>query len=291
MDDEEKSRVELIAERDRALEALRRFQAEWRLGVGGNEQEVSRLEASNLGLSLANLRLQQTELIKSRFYANMNHELRTPLNSVIGFLEDAIGGLAGPLNAEQTRYLQHALGSAEHLLSVLNELLDITLLENGEIALKRDPVQLAPLVEATRVMLGPSIERKGQTLVVAAAPNVPPALGDGGKLLQVLLNLVSNANKYTSAGGRIEIFTAARVDWVRVEVRDNGIGIAPHDLPRLFEEFTPLAKNEFLERHGTGLGLAITKRLVELHGGSIDVASEPGRGSVFGFTLPAAPPD
>jgi protein-histidine pros-kinase len=263
MTDEAKSREDLIVERNR-------------------------LEADLIGLSDANRHLEEVDRLRSRFFANMNHELRTPLNSVIGFLEDALDGMAGPLNPEQKRYLGHALGSAEHLLSVINDVLDLAFLESGKALLRLQAVDLADLVDRALELMEPPFHKRGQVLQVRGLHGLPPVTADPQKLLQILLNLLSNANKYTREGGLIEIEAEARGDMLVVRVRDNGIGIHREDLPTLFDEFTPLAKSHLLPRPGTGLGLSITRRLVELHGGTIGVESTPGVGSTFEFTLPLA---
>ncbi|MDB5100205.1 MAG: multi-sensor hybrid histidine kinase [Cyanobacteria bacterium RYN_339] len=288
MTDEQKSRDRLIQERDAALVALRIAQQQWGLLTLDSEQEKHRLEQSLTGLSDANRHLSDVDRLRNQFFSHMNHELRTPLNSVIGFLEDTLEGLAGPLNPEQHRYLGHALGSAEHLLNVINEVLDLAFLESGKSLLTLQPAPISAVVEAAMAIMEPQMLKKGQILTVKQLDHFPPVLGDSAKLVQVMLNLLSNANKYTRDGGRIDVDAELDGGWLTVRVRDDGIGIRREDLPRLFEEFTPLAKSHLLPRPGTGLGLSITRRLVELHGGVIQVDSEPGQGSTFGFRVPLA---
>jgi signal transduction histidine kinase len=289
MTDELKSREELILERDQARDALRLAQRQWGVLTRDSEQELHRLEESVVGLNTTNRRLNELDRLRTQFLSNMSHELRTPLNSVIGFLEDALDGMAGPLNDEQKRYLGHALGSAEHLHDVINEVLELAFLESGKSLLKPQPVAIATVVDAAVAIMEPLILRRGQLLTVKDLRTCPEVQADPQKALQILLNLLSNANKYTRDGGRIDVSAVTEAGHVAVSVRDDGIGIRPEDVPKLFDEFTPLAKSHLLPRPGTGLGLSITRRLVELHGGTIAVESAPGAGSTFRFTLPLAP--
>jgi len=246
--DETKTREDLIRERDQAREALRHAQAQWSLVTRDSEQQLHQLEESVEGLSGANRHLHEVDRLRSRFFSNMNHELRTPLNSVIGFLEDAIDGLAGPLNGEQQRYLGHALNSAEHLLSVINDVLDVAFLESGKTLLRLQSVRLADVVARANDIMEPLLHQRGQLYTVAPLEDLPPVTADPAKLLQILLNLLSNANKYTRDGGRIGLDAERRGDFLAVRVRDDGIGIRQEDLPRLFDEFTQIGRASCRER-------------------------------------------
>jgi signal transduction histidine kinase len=285
-DQARRERDQARAERDSAYLLLKRAQEEW-----GNLTRDS--EMSHLELSASNQELQrqvdfqfEQDQHKTRFYANMNHELRTPLSSIIGFSEDALDGLAGDLKPEQRRYVANILNSARHLLAVITELLDLSKLQDAK--LKNEPrlTSLREIVAEAEAMMAPLMVRKGQILVVSDLSNLPPVMVDPDRVVQILLNLLSNAHKFTPRGGRVAISASVEGMFVRVAVQDNGVGIARSDLPYLFEEFTRVSKRGKLTPPGTGLGLAITKHLVELQGGSIEVDSEPHEGSTFTFTLP-----
>jgi signal transduction histidine kinase len=226
-----------------------------------------------------------------KFYANMSHELRTPLNSIIGFAEDAIDGLAGDLNPEQKRYVSNILGSGQHLLSVITEILDLARLRSGKQLMNPVDFPIKKVFYELDSMMNPLLLRKGQVLTLEDVRALPEVHADPDKVLQILLNLVSNAHKFTEREGHIRLRAAVEGDCLRVAVQDDGVGINPHDLPLLFEEFTDVAKKGKWHEQGTGLGLAITKTLVEAQGGTIAVESQPGRGSTFSFTLPLARPN
>jgi signal transduction histidine kinase len=199
--------------------------------------------------------------------------------------------MAGELNDEQKRYLGNILHSSTHLLRVIAELLDLARLESGKVALEPRVFRLDEVLTQIEAMMSPMMFKKGQTLRFTLPINLPALHTDPEKVLQILLNLVSNAHKYTPVGGHISVSAERRGAQVRVAVIDDGVGIPPEDLPRLFEEFTPVAKKGKPNPKGTGLGLAITKRLVEAMGGTLSVESTYGRGSTFAFTLQAAEPE
>ena len=223
---------------------------------------------------------------KSEFLANMSHELRTPLNAILGFSQVLQQKLFGELNAKQEEYVGDILSSGNHLLSLINDVLDLSKVEAGQIELEPAPFSLREAVEGGVVMVRERASKNRVALVTDIAPEVTLVHGDERRIRQVLFNLLSNAVKFTPAGGRIEV-RAAEVDGeIHVTVADTGPGIAAEDVERIFEEFqqTDVGAGK---REGTGLGLALSKRLVELHGGRIWVESELGAGSRFVFTLPA----
>ena len=223
---------------------------------------------------------------KSEFLANMSHELRTPLNAILGFSQVLQQKLFGELNAKQEEYVEDILSSGNHLLALINDVLDLSKVEAGQIELELAPFSLREAVEGGVVMVRERASKNRIALATEIAPEVPVVRGDERRVRQVLFNLLSNAVKFTPAGGRIEV-GAAEVDGeIHVAVADTGPGIAPEDAERIFEEFqqTDLGAGK---REGTGLGLALSRRLVELHGGRIWVESELGAGSRFVFTLPA----
>ena len=224
---------------------------------------------------------------KSEFLANMSHELRTPLNAIIGFSQVLRQRLFGEINEKQDEYLDDILSSGHHLLSLINDVLDLSKVEAGQVELEVAPFSLHRTLESGVVMVRERATGNRVQLSLEVAPDVDVVRGDERRLRQVVFNLLSNAVKFTPAGG-IVLVSAARVDGdVRVSVTDTGPGIAAGDQERIFEEFQQTGAGA-RQREGTGLGLALSKRLVELHGGRIWVESEPGRGSRFVFTLPHA---
>jgi signal transduction histidine kinase len=229
--------------------------------------------------------LESASRHKSEFLANMSHELRTPLNAILGFSQVLEKRLFGELNEKQGEYVEDIRSSGDHLLSLINDVLDLSKVEAGQIELEVAPFSLPEAVERGVVMLRERASKNGVALAAELEPEVQIVSGDERRIRQILFNLLSNAVKFTPAGGRIDV-TAARVDGeIQLAVTDTGPGIAPEDLDRIFEEFQ---QTQVGAKHheGTGLGLALSKRLVELHGGRIWVESEVGVGSRFVFTLP-----
>ena len=223
---------------------------------------------------------------KSEFLANMSHELRTPLNAILGFSQVLEKRLFGELNEKQGEYVEDIRSSGNHLLSLINDVLDLSKVEAGQIELEVAPFSLREAVERGIVMVRERASKNEVALAAEIAPEVQVVTADERRIRQVLFNLLSNAVKFTPAGGRIEV-SAARVDGqIHVAVADNGPGIAPEDRDRIFEEFQQTDAGA-QQHEGTGLGLALSKRLVELHGGRLWVESELGAGSRFVFTLPA----
>jgi signal transduction histidine kinase len=224
---------------------------------------------------------------KSEFLASMSHELRTPLNAIIGFSQVLREKLFGDVNVKQEEYLDDILSSGNHLLSLINDVLDLSKVEAGQLELEVAPFSLPDALERGVVMVRERAVENGVVLGLEIDPGVELAVGDERRTLQVIFNLLSNAVKFTPSGGRVDV-ESARVDGeIRVAVRDTGPGIAPADQERIFEEFqqTDLGLSQ---QEGTGLGLALSKRLIELHGGRLWVESTLGEGSAFFFTLPAA---
>jgi signal transduction histidine kinase len=222
---------------------------------------------------------------KSEFLANMSHELRTPLNAILGFSQVLQQKLFGELNAKQEEYVGDILSSGNHLLSLINDVLDLSKVEAGQIELELAQFSLREAVERGVVMVRERASMNRVALATDVAPEVQVVRGDERRIRQVLFNLLSNAVKFTPAGGRIEVRAAEVGGEIQVAVTDTGPGIPAEDVDRIFEEFqqTDVGAGK---REGTGLGLALSKRLVELHGGRIWVESELGTGSRFVFTLP-----
>jgi signal transduction histidine kinase len=223
---------------------------------------------------------------KSEFLANMSHELRTPLNAIVGFSQVLRQKLFGEVNDKQEEYLDDILSSADHLLSLINDILDLSKVEAGQVELELGLFSLREALERGIVMVRERAMKSGIALDLKLDPEVDLVEADERRIRQVVFNLLSNAVKYTPQGGRVDVSTALVDGEVRIAVRDTGLGIAAEDQERIFEEFQQAHGGNGERPEGTGLGLALSRRLVELHGGRIWVDSEPGQGSTFTFTIP-----
>ena len=221
---------------------------------------------------------------KSEFLANMSHELRTPLNAIIGFSQVLKEQMFGELNAKQLDYVDDVLSSGQHLLSLINDILDLAKVEAGRMELQRTTFELPAVLESALSLVRERATRQGVALATDIGPSVGLLDGDERKVKQILFNLLSNAVKFTPGGGRVTLRATVVEQEVEISVNDTGIGIKAEDQVRIFEEFYQVGPGKTQE--GTGLGLGLTRRLVELHGGRIGVESEPGRGSTFTVTLP-----
>src|SRR5712691_10114711 len=230
--------------------------------------------------------LERASKHKSEFIANMSHELRTPLNAIIGFSQVLQQRLFGEINEKQEEYLDDILSSGNHLLSLINDVLDLSKVEAGQVELEVAPFSLRDALERGVVMVRERAIENGVQLSLELAPDVDGVRGDERRFRQIVFNVLSNAVKFTPEGGSVAVATARVNGEVHVSVTDTGPGIAPGDQERIFEEFQQTDVG-VEQRDGTGLGLALSKRLVELHGGRIWVESEPGHGSRFVFTLPS----
>jgi signal transduction histidine kinase len=229
--------------------------------------------------------LESASRHKSEFLANMSHELRTPLNAIIGFSEVLAEKMFGEVNAKQAEYLQDILESGRHLLSLINDILDLSKIEAGHMELEPAEYDLSSVIENALILIRERASRRGIGLGSTIDERIGVILGDERKVKQVLLNLLSNALKFTPEGGRIAVGAGLRDGMIEVSVTDTGIGIAPADQEAVFEEFRQVGSAE-KRSEGTGLGLALSRKFVELHRGRIGVRSEMGRGSTFTFTLP-----
>jgi len=253
------------------------------------------LEERNVELRRANEELKKLDQLKSDFVSMVSHELRTPLSTVKEFTEILADQIAGPVTDQQTEYLHIIKGSTERLIRIINDLLDMTRMDTGQLLLNKSLVEPLVIVEEVVQSLRPLAQTKSITLAADVPPGLSAIFADEDKLAQILVNLISNAIKFTEAGGRIQVRAAEQPPTeMAFHVSDTGAGIDAKDLPKLFEKFQQLRHP--IERgrsgsKGTGLGLAISKRLVELHGGRIGVTSELGKGSTFSFTLPKGDAD
>jgi len=225
---------------------------------------------------------------KSDFLANMSHELRTPLNAIIGFSQVLREGMVGDVNAKQREYLDDILSSGNHLLALINDVLDLSKVEAGQVELQVAPFSLQDALERGVSMVREQATSEGVRVTLHENGGVDVVSGDERRIRQVIFNLLSNAVKFTPEGGQVDV-SAARVNGeMRVSVADSGPGIAPEDRDRIFEEFQQTEAGA-RQREGTGLGLALSRRFVEMHGGRIWCESEVGQGSTFEFTLPVEP--
>jgi signal transduction histidine kinase len=274
----------------------------------------ARVQQRTAELAEANLQLQEASRHKSDFLANMSHELRTPLNSILGFAQLLLEQTGELLSAKQTRFLTNIFTSGQHLLQLINDILDLSKVEAGKFVLQPEALRVAETIEDILVIARGLANKKGQRIESTIAPALPPLRADPVRFKQILFNLLSNAVKFTPDGGTITVRAhiadcgmrnaelpvtdpvppsairnpkSAIGDFLEIAVTDTGIGIQAADLPRLFQEFVQLEAATTKQHEGTGLGLALTKRLVELHGGRIRAGSPgEGQGSTFTVMLP-----
>jgi signal transduction histidine kinase/putative methionine-R-sulfoxide reductase with GAF domain len=226
---------------------------------------------------------------KSEFLANMSHELRTPLNAILGFSEVLAERMFGEVNEKQAEYLQDILSSGRHLLSLINDILDLSKVEAGRLELELGRFHLPTALDNALTLVRERATRHGITLTQHVDPAVGNIVADERKVKQILLNLLSNAVKFTPEGGRVGLTVTAVDGGITISVSDTGIGIAPEDQAAIFEEFRQVGREDARRQEGTGLGLTLAKKFVELHGGRIGVQSQMGQGSTFTFTLPVRP--
>ncbi|MBN1813205.1 MAG: transporter substrate-binding domain-containing protein [Anaerolineae bacterium] len=270
--------VQDITERKQAEEEIRQL----------NQELEQRVVERTRELEIAKERAESADRLKSAFLAAMSHELRTPLNSIIGFTGVLLQGLAGPLNPEQTKQLGMTRDSARHLLALINDVLDISKIEAGQLEVTRAPFDMRAAIEEALRLVSPQAQKKGLSLAAAIASNVGEVVSDQRRVEQILLNLLSNAIKFTERG-EVRLECRVRDGFIETSVRDTGIGIRPQDMDKLFKPFHQIETGLNRRHEGTGLGLSICKNLVELLGGQTCVESEWGAGSTFTFTLPLTP--
>jgi signal transduction histidine kinase len=225
---------------------------------------------------------------KSEFLASMSHELRTPLNAVIGFSDVLLERMFGDLNDRQEEYIRDIRDSGRHLLELISEILDLSKVEAGRMELDLAPVSLSAVLEHGVTMIHERANRRGVSLALECERDPGLVDADELKLKQVVLNLLTNAVKFTDAGGSVRVTAHADGEWAQVEVRDTGIGIAEDEQARIFEAFQRGGRGVRTSTEGTGLGLTLSKRIVELHGGRLWMQSRLGEGSTFAFAIPMA---
>lgn len=252
-----------------------------------HERYTAELTEKNRELQTRNREIERANRLKSEFLASMSHELRTPLHTIIGFSELLIEELEGPLNPKQKRFAGYIHRDSKQLLDLINDILDLSRIESGRIELNCEHFDISECVEEVVASVRPSAERKSLSLE-SLVNTTAPAFADRLRFKNILVNLLSNAVKFTPEHGRISLEVAFRDRDLLVLVSDNGIGIAEEEQKAIFDKFHQVGSTTKGVREGMGVGLAITKNLVEMHGGTLSVESELGRGSQFAFTLPRA---
>jgi PAS domain S-box-containing protein len=256
--------------------------------------DISDRKQVEMALHHTNQELARATRMKDEFLANMSHELRTPLNAVLGMAEGLQDEVFGPLNERQQKALRTIINSGDHLLELINDILDLAKIEAGQMTLDPTPVAVSYLCSSSLPFVQTQAQEKGLVLEVQVSDHLPDVLVDERRLRQVLINLLNNAVKFTPSGGTVTLSahfldapTAGGTSWLRITVSDTGIGIAPANLDKLFKPFVQIESALNRQYSGTGLGLALVQRMVDLHGGRVQVSSELGLGSQFSVDLPA----
>jgi signal transduction histidine kinase len=256
------------------------------------EAAAQKIEQQNIELRAALAKAHESDRMKSEFLANMSHELRTPLNHIIGFTELLVDKIFGALNKAQEEHLNDILVSGRHLLSLINDILDLSKVEAGKMTLELSPIDLTVLLQNSLAMIKEKAVKHGIRLSLELDGAPREIQGDERKLKQILYNLVSNAVKFTPDGGTVRLIATSDQgqdarQWIRISVADTGLGIKRGDLERIFEPFEQVESSVMRKYQGTGLGLSLARKFVELHGGKIWAESQgEGKGSCFHFTLP-----
>ena len=253
------------------------------------KREIAERKRTEEALLAAKEAAELANRSKSEFLANMSHELRTPLNAIIGFSEMIKTATFGPVGSPKYReYATDIYGSGQHLLNVITDILDISKIEAGKLELHEEPVDVPEAVDSCLMLVNERAENAGLTLETEIADDLPPLRADERKLKQILINLLSNAVKFTPEGGTVTTRVwCHRDDGYVFQVADTGIGIAPDDIPKVLAPFGQVDSTLARKYEGTGLGLPLTKSLVEMHGGSFDLQSEPGVGTTVTARFPA----
>ncbi len=273
---------------------IRQLRAEENLKVEALSRLTEELEGQSKKLSGANLQIQEANRLKSQFLASMSHELRTPLNSIIGFSSILDEALSGSIDSRHHEFLRNILRSSEHLLALINNLLDLSKIEAGRMEVNPEPFPVIEILSGVCEIMRGQTQRRSIEIQIDSDDDLPLLNADAAKFKQIVFNLLSNAVKFSPDHSRIEIRASSvqrdgspiGVPAISIEVQDQGIGIAPHDLDVIFEEFRQ-AEDGFVRQYGgTGLGLTLVRRFLEIQGGSISVESQLGVGTTFTLLIP-----
>jgi signal transduction histidine kinase/CheY-like chemotaxis protein len=252
------------------------------------QEALSHIEQVNARLRQANERLTEANRAKSEFLANVSHELRTPLNAIIGFSDLLCDEGVGKLNDRQDEFVRDIHESGEHLLRLINGILDLSKIEAGKMEVHREPFPIADVVNEAVAMVTPQAAQKGLRVETDRDDGVVQVFLDPGMCRQILLNLLSNAVKFTTSGGRIHVGMRRQGQDLSIHVSDTGVGIASEDVKKIFDEFYQVDGSYSRSFGGTGLGLALVRKMIDMQGGSIDVQSAPGEGTRFSVHFPDA---
>jgi signal transduction histidine kinase len=254
------------------------------------ETTKAELEKTSADLMTALAAADAASKAKSEFLAAMSHELRTPLNAVIGFSEVMVNEVFGPLGSERYReYAQSIRGSGTHLLGLINDVLDMSRLTAGELKLSREELRVGDLIAEAVEVITLQAEAADVALIEDVEPWLPVMRVDRRRMRQVLVNLLTNAVKFTPSEGTVRICAHRRGDNIAIEITDTGIGMAAHDIPKALERFSQVDGSLARKYEGVGLGLPLAKHLTELHGGWLELQSEPGSGTIATVILPPGP--
>jgi signal transduction histidine kinase len=258
------------------------------VGFGSSGVDVASQRKSEQALRNAKERAETASRAKSEFLANMSHELRTPLNSVIGLSEVMLEGIFGPLSDKYREYISDINVSGQHLLEVITDILDISKIEAGEVDLEESIVDIPDIVRSSLRLAYTRTQDKRKWTSVDIPDGFPKLKADNRLVRQVLVNLLTNAIKFTHDDGDVGIVTAIDAEGgIAIQVVDTGIGIAPDDIPRALEPFGQVRRRAELIHEGTGLGLPLSKKFMELHGGTLELLSEPNKGTTVIISFPA----
>jgi signal transduction histidine kinase len=253
------------------------------------EQLEARVTERTDELSAAKLRAESAARAKSEFLASMSHELRTPLNAIIGFSDMIANASMGPIDPRYRNYGTDIFNSGQHLLSLVNDVLDLSKLESGRFELHEEQLDIPEVLDSCCAMVTGLANKAGVELTIDPDPNLHQVWADPLRIKQIVVNLLSNAIKFTEAGGHV--FVGARMSDTGetvIEVQDNGVGMRAQDIKKALEPFGQIDSPMNLSQSGTGLGLPVVKHLVELHGGKLTIVSDAGAGTSVSFRLPAA---
>ena len=269
-------------ENERLYDALKKLNSELERRI---REATADLAEQNTRLQWQSQEVERANKLKSEFLASMSHELRTPINALIGYTALLLDGVLGEVNPRQRDALMRGRAAAEHLLALINDILDLAKIEAGKMPLRLEEVSLREVTLEVTQQVEPMVRKKQLQFTIDIAPDTPPIFSDRTKIKQILLNLLSNAVKFTNRGG-VTVEAHRAVDGVRIDVIDTGIGIRASDLQAIWEDFRQVDQSRTREFGGTGLGLSITRKLLDRLGGSVDVRSTYGDGSTFSVYLP-----